>query len=224
MICSSVCPGSAVVFQLKRALSPRYALPHHIEGNAFEIALYFCSAAIAAPYLFASRILTLEPAPTAQDFLGEVGERVNKLSITQVTIRPLSPSTVLVEGRDPSGHHVKWVTRSHIADATESITFSVATVKAHESYTGTHKTLIAAAKITACTVRETEPEELFQIWDGQVFTYEELRREMESDAAGVESEWSVDLRFDFDEWLAEELLGGSVKRVTDRNSPKTPLL
>jgi hypothetical protein len=46
------------------------------------------------------------------------------------------------------------LTRSQIDEATESITFSVATVKAHESYTGTDKTVIAAAKVEAFIVRE----------------------------------------------------------------------
>ena len=41
-----------------------------------------------------------------------------------------------------------------MAEATESITVSVATVKAHESYTGTDKTVIAAAKVEAFIVRE----------------------------------------------------------------------
>lgn len=146
-----------------------------------------------------------------------MGDRVRKLSISHVTVRSLSPSTVLVEGRDPLGHLVKWVTRSHIDNATESITFSVATVKAHETYTGVDKTVVTAGKVAACTVRNIEPEELFQV-DGQVYTYEELRWEMESDAAGVESEYSADLGFDFDEWLAEELFGGSVKRLKDGNA------
>ena len=92
--------------------------------------------------------------PIAEGFVGEVGERIRNLVIANVTVRPRSPSTVLVEGRDPSDHLVKWLTRSQIDDATESITFSVATVKAHESYTGTDKTVITAAKVAASTVRK----------------------------------------------------------------------
>jgi hypothetical protein len=88
-------------------------------------------------------------APVAEGFVGEVGERVRNLLITNVTMRSLSPATMLVEGRDPSGHLVKWVTRSKIEAATESIRFSVATVKAHETYTGADTTLITAAKIAA---------------------------------------------------------------------------
>lgn len=102
--------------------------------------------------LSASKTVVSQP-PVAEGFVGEVGERIRNLLITNVTMRSLSPATVLVEGRDPSGHLVKWVTRSQIDAVTESITFSVATVKAHETYTGADITVITAAKIAAFTVR-----------------------------------------------------------------------
>ncbi len=105
-----------------------------------------------SPNLDATKTLTSLP-PNAEGFVGEVGERVRSLSITNVTMRSLSPATMLVEGRDPSGHLVKWVTRSKIDAATESITFSVATVKAHETYTGADTTVITAAKVAAFIVR-----------------------------------------------------------------------
>ena len=106
-----------------------------------------------SPNQFASETLMSLP-PIGKGFVGEVGERVRHLSIINVTVCPLSSSTVLVEGRDPSGRLVKWVTRSQIDAATESITFSVATVKAHESYTGTDKTVLTAAKVAAVIARE----------------------------------------------------------------------
>ena len=119
----------------------------------YAAALDLAETSIAATNLLESKALMSQP-PIAEGFVGEVGERVRNLSITDVTVCPLSPSTVLVEGRGPSDHLVKWLTRSQIDDATESITFSVATVKAHESYTGTDKTVIAAAKVEAFIVRE----------------------------------------------------------------------
>jgi hypothetical protein len=67
-------------------------------------------------------------------------------------MRSLSPATILVEGRDPSGHFVKWVTRSQLDTQTDSIRFSVATVKAHETYTGADTTVITGAKVAAFTV------------------------------------------------------------------------
>lgn len=124
------------------AMNPKYAS-----------ALAPPETSIATPNLFASTTLKSQP-PIAEGFVGEVGERVRNLSITNVAVCPLSPSTVLVEGRDPSDHIVKWVTRSPIDAATESITFSVATVKARESYTGTDKTVITAAKVAAFNVRK----------------------------------------------------------------------
>ncbi len=66
----------------------------------------------------------------------------------------MPPSTVLVEGRDPSDHIAKRLTRSQFNAETESITFSAVTVKAHESYTGTDKTVITAAKVAAFSVRK----------------------------------------------------------------------
>ena len=123
-------------------MDPRYAA-------AFDLT----ETSIAAANLLESMALMSQP-PIAEGFVGEVGERVRNLSITNVTVCPLSPSTVLVEGRGPSDHLVKWLTRSQIDEATESITFSVATVKTHESYTGTDKTVITAAKVAAVIVRE----------------------------------------------------------------------
>ena len=124
------------------AMNPNYA-------SALDAA----ETSSATPDLLASKTLMSQP-PIAEGFVGEVGERIRNLVIANVTVRPRSPSTVLVEGRDPSDHLVKWLTRSQIDDATESITFSVATVKAHESYTGTDKTVITAAKVAASTVRK----------------------------------------------------------------------
>lgn len=122
------------------ATDPRYAAVLDMPGTSS-----------AAPNPFVSEAYQ---APTAEGFVGEVGEHVRNLVITNVTVCPLSASTFLVGGRDPSNHLVKWLTRSKIDPATESITFSVATVKAHESYTGTDKTVVTAAKVAAYIVRE----------------------------------------------------------------------
>jgi hypothetical protein len=105
-----------------------------------------------SPNLDATKTLTSLP-PNAEGFVAEVGERVRNLSITNVTMRSLSPATILVEGRDPLGHLVKWVTRSQLDAGTDSIRFSVATVKAHETYPGADITVIAAAKVSAFILR-----------------------------------------------------------------------
>lgn len=153
------------------------------------------------------------PLP-AEGFLGEVGDHLRNVCITGVAVCPLSPSTALVEGRDPSGHIVKWVTRSQIDELTETITFSSLTIKGHESYTGSDKTVITATKIATLTKGEPPVIELFEDWDGKIYTYEELREEMSQMADGKPE----DLDCDFDEWLTNELLGGSVKRVSHRKS------
>ena len=121
---------------------------------AYAAALTQIDTSSATPNQIAGDAVVSQP-PIAEGFVGEVGERVRNLAITNVTVCPLSPSTVLVEGRDSSHHIVKWVTRSQIDAATESIIFAVATVRARESYTGTDKTVITAAKVAASILRET---------------------------------------------------------------------
>ena len=51
------------------------------------------------------------------------------------------------------------------------------------------------------------------IYSGREVSFEELRADIEAEAAGLDPQQWIDGEFDFDDWLSDSLLVGTTKRV-----------
>ena len=51
------------------------------------------------------------------------------------------------------------------------------------------------------------------LYDDRVISYDELRTEVEAEAAQVPDEHWIGGEFDFDDWLIESLMVGTIERV-----------
>ena len=61
------------------------------------------------------------------------------------------------------------------------------------------------------------------LYSGRAVTYDELRAEVEIEAAGLDPEQWLEGEFVFDAWLSDSLNVGTVERVDDEEDRSTPM-